>query len=48
MIELFDVGLDPAVVAERLGHADPSFKVKRYVGVRDDPDAAAMCVTDAW
>lgn len=45
---LFDLGLDPAVVAAKLGHADPSFTVKRYVGVRGDPDAAAMAVTDAW
>jgi integrase len=45
---LFDLGLDPAVVAEKLGHADPSFTVKRYVGVRGDPDRAAMTVTDAW
>lgn len=45
---LFDFGLDPAVVAEKLGHADPSFTVKRYVGVRGDPDSAAMLVTDAW
>jgi hypothetical protein len=45
---LFDLELDPAVVAEKLGHADPSFTVKRYVGVRGDPDAAAMEVTDAW
>ena len=45
---LFDVGLDAAVVAEKLGHADPSFTVKRYVGVRGDPDAAAMGMTDAW
>lgn len=45
---LFDLGLDPAVVAQKLGHADPSFTVKRYVGVRGDPDAAAMSVTDAW
>ena len=45
---LFDVGLDPAVVAEKLGHADPSFTVKRYVGVRGDPDAATTELTDAW
>lgn len=45
---LFDLGLDPAVVAEKLGHADPSFTVKRYVGVRGDPDTAVMAFTDAW
>jgi hypothetical protein len=45
---LFDLALDPAVVAAKLGHADPSFTVKRYVGVRGDPDLAAMDVTDRW
>ena len=45
---LFDLGLDPAVVAAKLGHADPSFTVKRYVGVRGDPDLAAMEVTERW
>ena len=45
---LFDLGLDPAVVADKLGHADPSFTMKRYVGVRGDPDAAAMAITDSW
>lgn len=45
---LFDLALDPAVVAQKLGHADPSFTVKRYVGVRGDPDTAAMVVTEAW
>ena len=45
---LFDLDLDPAVVAAKLGHADPSFTVKRYVGVRGDPDRAAMSITDGW
>lgn len=45
---LFDLGLDPAVVALLLGHHDPSFTVKRYVGVRGDPQAAAAALTDAW
>lgn len=45
---LFDVGLDPAVVAEKLGHADPAFTVKRYVGVRGDPDATATDLTNNW
>jgi integrase len=45
---LFDLGLDPAVVADKLGHSDPAFTIKRYVGVRGDPDAAAMAVTDQW
>lgn len=34
---LFDLGLDPAVVAEKLGHADPSFTVKRYVAYAATP-----------
>jgi integrase len=38
---LFDVGLDPAFVADKLGHADPAFTIKRYVGVRGDADATA-------
>jgi integrase len=45
---LFDLHLDPAVVADKLGHADPAFTMKRYVGVRGDADAAAMSVTDSW
>jgi integrase len=31
---LFDLGLDPAVVAGKLGHADPNFTIRRYIGVR--------------
>ena len=38
---LFAVGLDPAIVADKLGHADPAFTIKRYIGVRDDADATA-------
>jgi integrase len=45
---LFALGLDPAVVADKLGHADPNFTIKRYIGVRGDPDTAAMTVTDGW
>lgn len=45
---LFDLGLDPAVVAEFLGHADPSFTVRRYVGVRGDAHQTATAATDAW
>ena len=45
---LFDLGLDPAVVADKLGHADPNFTIKRYIGVRGDPDTAAMALTDGW
>lgn len=45
---LFDLGLDPAIVAEKLGHADPAFTVKRYVGVRGNPDERATALTDNW
>ena len=45
---LFDLGLDPAVVADMLGHAGPNFTITRYIGVRGNPDAAAMAVTDGW
>ncbi|MCU1499714.1 MAG: integrase family protein [Acidimicrobiales bacterium] len=45
---LFDLHLDPAVVAEKLGHADPAFTVKRYVGVRGNPDEQATLLTDGW
>jgi hypothetical protein len=31
-----------------LGHADPTFTIKRYIGVRGDPDTAAIAVTDGW
>jgi integrase len=45
---LFDLGLDPAVVADKLGHADPNFTIKRYIGVRGNADLAAMAITDEW
>jgi integrase len=45
---LFDLKLDPAVVADKLGHADPSFTVRRYIGVRGDADAHAHDVTEDW
>jgi integrase len=45
---LFDLGLDPAGVADKLGHADPNFTIKRYIGVRGNADVAAMTVTDHW
>ena len=45
---LFDLKLDPAVVADKLGHADPNFTIKRYIGVRGDADAAAMAATEDW
>ncbi len=45
---LFDLKLDPAVVAEKLGHADPAFTVKRYVGTRGNPDEQATRLTENW
>jgi integrase len=45
---LFDLHLDPAVVADKLGHADPAFTMKRYVGVRGDADLTATAVTECW
>ena len=45
---LFDLKLDPAVVADKLGHADPNFTIKRYIGVRGDADAAALAATEDW
>lgn len=45
---LFDLHLDPAIVADKLGHADPAFTVKRYVGIRGNPDEQATTLTDSW
>lgn len=45
---LFDLKLDPAIVADKLGHADPAFTIKRYVGVRGDADSAAKLATEDW
>jgi integrase len=45
---LFDLGLDPAVVADKLGHADPAFTIRRYIGIRGNPDTTAMTLTDQW
>jgi integrase len=45
---LFDLKLDPAVVADKLGHADPAFTIKRYVGIRGDANALAMLATEDW
>jgi hypothetical protein len=38
----------PPSSPDKLGHADPNFTIKRYIGVRGDPDTAAMAVTDGW
>ena len=45
---LFDLKLDPAVVADKLGHADPNFTMRRYIGVRGDADQAANTATESW
>lgn len=42
---LFDVHLDPAVVATLLGHANAAFTLSRYVGVRGD---LSTTVTEDW
>lgn len=45
---IFDLKLDVAVVAEKLGHHDPSFTMSAYVAPRGDADQAAMAITDEW
>ena len=45
---LFDVGLDPAVVATLLGHANAAFTLSRYVGVRGDLGATVTAATEDW
>jgi integrase len=45
---LFDVGLDPAVVATLLGHANAGFTLSRYVGVRGDLGAVVTSATEGW
>lgn len=45
---LFDLKLDPAVVADKLCHAKPNSTVKRYIGVRGDADAAVLAATEGW
>jgi len=45
---LFDVGLDPAVVATLLGHANAAFTLSRYVGVRCDLSATVTAATEDW
>lgn len=45
---LFDVGLDPALVAQMLGHANAAFTLSRYVGVRSGSDAIANQLTERW
>jgi hypothetical protein len=45
---LFNLRPDAANVADKMGHADPNFTIRRYIGVRGNPDTAAMAVTDSW
>lgn len=45
---LFDLRLDVAVVAAKLGHHDPAFTMSVYVAPRGDADEAAMAVTEDW
>lgn len=45
---LFDVGLDPAVVANLLGHANAAFTLSRYVGVRGDLSATVTAAKEDW
>jgi hypothetical protein len=45
---LFDVGIDPAVVARMLGHATVAFTLSRYVGVRTGADGTANRLTEDW
>lgn len=45
---LFDVAIDPALVARMLGHANAAFTLSRYVGVRTGADAATNLLTNSW
>ncbi|HEX5267673.1 MAG TPA: tyrosine-type recombinase/integrase [Acidimicrobiales bacterium] len=45
---LFDLGLDAAVAARMLGHANAAFTLSRYVGVRTGADAATNELTEGW
>src|SRR5690606_19444234 len=45
---LFDLHLDPAIVADMLGHADPGFTLRRYTAVRGDADALTTRASQAW
>ncbi|HSH59167.1 MAG TPA: site-specific integrase [Acidimicrobiales bacterium] len=45
---LFDVGIDGPHVARMLGHANASFTLSRYVGVRSGADATTNSLTDQW
>ncbi|MCC6185056.1 MAG: hypothetical protein IT194_10395 [Microthrixaceae bacterium] len=45
---LFDVGLDPAVVATMLVHANAAFILRRYVGGRGEVGATVTAATEDW
>jgi integrase len=45
---LFDVGIDPPVVARMLGHANAAFTLSRYVGVRTGADVTTNKLTEEW
>lgn len=45
---LFDIGADPAVVSNLLGHFNVSFTIRRYLGVRGDPGKQATDLTDDY
>ena len=45
---LFDLKLDPPLVAQLLGHANANFTLTRYVGVRGDPRQTITDTTDLW
>ncbi|MBV9253656.1 MAG: tyrosine-type recombinase/integrase [Actinobacteria bacterium] len=45
---LFDVGIEPPLVARMLGHYDVAFTLSRYVGVRTGAEAVANDLTAGW
>jgi len=45
---LFDVRMDPAVVSQMLGHANPACTLSRYVGVRSGADATTNQLMGSW
>lgn len=45
---LFEVRLDPAVVATVRGHANAAFALSRYVGVRGDLSNRVTAATEDW
>lgn len=45
---LFDVEIDAPIVAVMLGHANASFTLSRYVGVRGNAESQMTALTDGW